>query len=429
MKILFRGGRVVDPSQGLDGHRDILVEDGRIAALLEPGTAAAADETVGLGGQVVAPGFVDLHARLGEPGFEYRETVASGLAAAAAGGYTTVACSPHTEPVLDEPTVLAYVLGAAARCGLARVAPLAAATRKLAGAQLADYGLLSAAGAVAFSNGQRALGDAAVLRLALLHAQHTGRRILVRPEDVGLAGKGVVHEGEESALLGLAGILSSAEAAALARDVMVLEETGGRYHAATLSAARSLEVLRSAQARGLDVTADVGIAHLVLDHSVVRTSGFSTATKFQPPLRSLVDRDALRVGVADGTIVAISSHHVPLHADEKLTSFTEAPFGAVGLETTVALGLTELVRTGVVTLSRFVELLSVGPARLLGLSDAGSLAVGRTADLTVLDLEARWTVEPAKLRSRSRNTPFGGRELVGRAVATYLAGRRVALPD
>lgn len=252
--------------------------------------------------------------------------------------------------------------------------------------------------------------------------------MLHRPEDPALAAGGVMHEGTVSALLGLAGVPASAEATMLARDLLVVEETGGRYHLSLLSTARGASLLREAKRGGAPISADVGIAHLVLTDEAVRDQRFATSTKLQPPLRSAADRAALREALADGTIDAIVSHHVPLHPDEKLESFDRAPFGAVGLETAVSLALHHLVRSGSIALARMVELFSTGPARALGLDDAGSLAVGAVADVTLLDLEASWIVEPSQLRSRSRNTPFAGASLVGRPVGTLLGGRRITLP-
>ncbi len=422
MRIRFHGGRVVDPSQALDARRDVLVRDGRVEALVEPGAEASVDATVELSGKVVAPGFVDIGARLGEPGFEYRETIATGLAAAAAGGYTTVACSPHTDPVLDSPSVVEHVRAAAARAGVARLEPLAAASRGLAGEQLSEYLLLSRAGAVGFSNGQRPLGDGALLRRALLHARHVDRVVMHRPEDPGLAGKGVMHEGRVSARLGLAGVPTTAEAAMIARDLLLIEEVGGRLHFHTVSARRSLDLVRQGRSSGVSVTLDVGIHHLIGCDEDVEASGFSPMVKVQPPLRTAEDREAMRVGVADGTVQAVISHHVPLDADEKLDSFDRVPFGAIGLEHAVALALSELVRPGVVPLRRMVEVFSTGPAGVLGLDDRGTLRAGARADFTVLDLDQTWTIRPEEGRSRSRNSPYAGRSGVGRPVATYLDG-------
>ena len=457
-RLLIRGGRLIDPSQGLDGERDLLVEDGVVARILEPGEqggrgAGAAGERSGSGagsgadgapssadpdgldelevldaaGLVVCPGLIDIHVHLREPGQEYKETVRTGAMAAAAGGFTAVACMANTEPPNDSRSVTEHILAEARRHGFARVYPIGAVSKQLAGEELAEVGEMVRAGAVAISDDGRPVMNAELMRRALLYAQHFGIPVIQHAEDLHLSAKGVMHEGDWSTRLGLAGIPGSAEDVMVARDLLLLEDTGGRYHVAHLSTARSLEMVRQAKARGLGVTCEVTPHHLLLTDEEVARTVFSTQCKMKPPLRSERDRRALLAGLADGTIDAIASDHAPHHADEKDVEFDLAPFGILGLETTLALCLDRLVRRQVIGLPRLVELLSSGPARVLGLP-GGTLRPGSPADVTLFDPEGDVTVQAAKFLSRSRNTPFEGWQLRGRPVATVVGGRRVELP-
>jgi dihydroorotase len=457
-RLLIRGGRLIDPSQGLDGERDLLVEDGVVARILEPGEqggrgAGAAGERSGSGagsgadgapssadpdgldelevldaaGLVVCPGLIDIHVHLREPGQEYKETVRTGAMAAAAGGFTAVACMANTEPTNDSRSVTEHILAEARRYGFARVYPIGAVSKQLAGEELAEVGEMVRAGAVAISDDGRPVMNAELMRRALLYAQHFGIPVIQHAEDLHLSAKGVMHEGDWSTRLGLAGIPGSAEDVMVARDLLLLEDTGGRYHVAHLSTARSLEMVRQAKARGLGVTCEVTPHHLLLTDEEVARTVFSTQCKMKPPLRSERDRRALLAGLADGTIDAIASDHAPHHADEKDVEFDLAPFGILGLETTLALCLDRLVRRQVIGLPRLVELLSSGPARVLGLP-GGTLRPGSPADVTLFDPEGDVTVQAAKFLSRSRNTPFEGWQLRGRPVATVVGGRRVELP-
>ena len=424
--LLIRGGRVVDPAQGLDGAFDLLIEDGAVARIeetIDPKSAGGA-EVLDASGLVVAAGFIDLHVHLREPGQEYKETVASGTRAAAAGGFTAVACMPNTVPVNDNPSVTGHILSEAARAGWARVYPIAAVSKGLAGQELAEMGELTAAGAVAFSDDGLPVASGELLRRALLYAAHFSAPIVQHAEDLVLTGDGVMHEGEWSTRLGLAGIPGASEDVVVARDLLLAEETGGRYHVAHLSTARSLNLVRTAKARGLPVTCEVTPHHLLLTDRAVADTGFSTDTKMKPPLRAETDREALLAGLADGTVDAIASDHAPHHRDEKDVEFSAAPFGIVGLETTVSLCLDRLVRAGVIGLPRLVELLSTGPAKAFGLP-GGTLAPGSPGDVTLLDLERTVTVDPKSFRSKSRNTPFGGWELRGAPAGTILGGRRI----
>lgn len=425
--VLLTGARVVDPSQQLDGPAEILLRDGKIVALGESLSAedrAKGAERIELDGRVVVPGLVEGRANLGEPGFETRETLRTGLSAALAGGFTAVVCLPDSAPANDQRSITELLLRQSEALGLARLYPMAALSKGLEGEQLTEMGELSQAGAVAVGDADRPVKNGALLRRALLYARHFDLPVVHRARDPELAADGVMHEGEWSTRLGLPGEPALAEEAMLARDLLLTAETGGRCHLATLSTAGALDQLRRAKARGLAVSCEVATAHLLLHDAAVFESGFSTATRLDPPLRSSADVDALLVGLADGTIDAIVSDHRPCHADDKEdVQFSIAPPGIVGLETTLSLCLDRLVGRGVIGLSRLVELLSCGPARIYGLP-GGTLAPGSPADLTVLDLEKEVTVDPTRFRSLGRSTPFAGWTLRGAAVETWVGGHR-----
>ncbi len=425
-RALIQGGRLVDPSQGLDGRLDLLIEDGVVARIDERIEPLEGVEPFDATGLVVSPGLIDIHVHLREPGFEYKETVQTGTRAAAAGGFTSVACMANTDPVHDNRSVTGHILSEAERWGYARVYPIGAISKGLLGVELAEIGEMVNAGAVAVSDDGKPVMNAELMRRALLYAQHFGIPVIQHAEDLHLSGKGVMHEGEWSTRLGLEGIPGSAEDVMVARDLILLEDSGGRYHVAHLSTARSLELVRRAKAKGIPVTCEVTPHHLVLTDEEVAKTSFSTQTKMKPPLRSERDRVAMIEGLVDGTIDAIASDHAPHHADEKEVEYNCAPFGILGLETTLPLCLTRLVHAGVISLSRFVELLTIGPAKALNLP-VGSLAPGKPADVTIFDPDREVVIEPESFRSKSRNTPFGGWKLKGAPVATFLSGRRVVL--
>ena len=427
MKLLLRGGRVVDPSQGLDEVLDLVVEDGFVAQLGGRVRAGKRLEVFDAGGLVVTPGLIDMHVHLREPGREYKETIGSGLAAAAAGGFTAVACMANTEPVNDNRSVTEHMIAEAARHDTARLYPIGAVSKGLLGEELSEVGEMAEAGIVAISDDGRPVESSELMRRAVEYSQHFGLVVIQHAEDLSLAAGGVMHEGEFSTRTGLPGLPGAAEDVMVARDLILLEDFGGdrgRYHVAHLSTARSLELVRQAKRKGLRATCEVTPHHLLLTDREVWSRHLSTDTKMTPPLRSQLDREALLDGLADGSIDVIASDHAPHHADEKDVQFSCAPFGIVGLETTVSLCLDRLVRPGTISLSRLVELLSCKPAEILGVP-GGTLKVGALADISVLSLTSRTTVNPKRFRSQGKTTPFEGWKLRGRPVATFLAGRRV----
>ncbi|MEM7051154.1 MAG: dihydroorotase [Acidobacteriota bacterium] len=425
MKTLVRGGRLVDPSQDLDGFYDLLIEDGAVARIDDALDGDGA-EIFEADGMVVSPGLIDIHVHLREPGEEYKETVATGTRAAAAGGFTAVACMANTRPVNDSRTVTEHILEEARRAGYARVYPIGAVSKGMKGEELAEIGEMVDAGVVAVSDDGLPVKNAELMRRALLYTRHFDVPVIQHAEDLDLTGSGVMHEGEWATRLGLPGIPGASEDVVVARDLLLLEDTAGRYHVAHLSTARSLAMVRRARAAGLRVTCEVSPHHLLLTDRAVADSEMSTATKMKPPLRAEQDREALVAGLVDGTVDCIASDHAPHHRDEKDVEFSAAPFGIVGLETTLSLCLDRLVRPGVVTLSRLIELLSTAPARVLGIP-GGSLAVGQPADITVFHPDRPVTVQADALRAKSHNTPFDGWKLRGAPVTTFVGGRRVTI--
>ncbi len=425
--LFIRGGRVVDPSQGLDGPADVLIEDGAVRACGPGLEAPDGVREIDASGLVVTPGLIDMHVHLREPGQEYKETIETGTRAAAAGGFTAVACMPNTAPVNDDPSVTEFMLKQADRAGWARVYPIAAVSRGLEGRELTEFGAQRRAGAVAVSDDGRPVWNAALMRQALRYARHFDLPVIQHAEELRLSGDGVMHEGRFSTRLGVEGIPGAADDAMVARDLILAADTGGRYHLAHMSTARGLDLIRGARAGGCRVTCEVSAHHLLLTDEDVFDSGLDPNFKMHPPLRSAADRDALVAGLAEGAIDAIASDHAPHHPDEKELDFVAAPNGIVGLETTLSLCLDRLVGNGAIDLARLVDLLSAAPARILGVP-GGSLAPGSPGDVTLIDLDREVEVDPPAFRSKSRNTPFAGWKLRGAPAGTVVGGRAVELP-
>jgi len=426
MKLVVKGGRVVDPASGRDGEFDVLIEDGRIARI---GKSLPADDAEVLSVKpnwIVAPGLIDLHVHLREPGQEHKETIATGLAAAVAGGFTAVACMPNTDPVNDHPGVTELILRKAAEANLARVYPIGAVSIGSRGEQMSEFAAQKAAGCVAFTDDGRPVASALLMRRALEYAGMLGVPILDHCEDPSLKGDGVAHEGFYAARLGLRGIPGVAESIMVERDIALAELTGGPYHVCHMSARQSLRAVRAAKQRGLThVTCEVAPHHFVLtDEALDGPVKYDTNLKMNPPLRGNEDRDAMLEGIADGTVDLIATDHAPHHADEKMVEFDRAPFGIVGLETAVPIVFDRLVHTGRISLGRMIELLSVNPARVMNLP-GGALTEGQAADVTILAPELPVTVDASALRSKSKNTPFDRWRLKGGVVATIVAGRVV----
>jgi len=426
MKLLLKGGRVVDPASQRDGEFDLLIEDGRVARIGKGLPADGADVFEVKRGWIVAPGLIDIHVHLREPGQEHKETIATGTASAVAGGFTAVACMPNTDPVNDHPGITELILRRAAAAGLARVYPIGAVSMGSRGEQMAELGAQKAAGCVAFTDDGRPVASALLMRRALEYAGMLGVPIVNHCEDPSLKADGVAHEGFYAARLGLRGIPGVAESIMVERDIALAELTGAPYHVCHMSARQSLRAVRDAKARGTtNVTCEVAPHHFVLtDEALENPIRYDTNVKMNPPLRESADRDAMLDGIADGTVDVIATDHAPHHADEKLVEFDRAPFGIVGLETCVPLVFDRLVHAGRISIARAIELLSVNPARVFRLP-GGSLAEGAPADVTILAPDAPVTIRAAALRSKSKNTPFDGWTLKGAVAATMVGGKIV----
>ncbi|HYJ86052.1 MAG TPA: dihydroorotase [Pyrinomonadaceae bacterium] len=425
MKLLIANGYIVDPSQGINTGRDLLIEDGRVVSVLERGQEAPRDvEFLDATGLVVAPGFIDLHTHLREPGAEYKETIASGASAAVAGGWTTICAMPNTDPVNDSPAVTRFIIEQAERAQLANVFPIGALTKGSKGTELAEMGEMKNAGIVAVSDDGRPVPNAGMMRRAMEYARGFNLTVVDHCQDASLTAGGVMHEGRWSLILGLKGMPAAAEDVHVIRDCVLAKLTGGSVHIAHVSTRGAIEAVRRAKEMGLPVSCEVAPHHWTLtDESV---ADYDTNTKMSPPLRSQDHVDALLEGLSDGTIDAIATDHAPHHLDEKTLEFDRAPFGITGLETAVGLAF-DLVHRGVIDLERLVALCSTNPARIFGLKDRGTLAENAHADITILDPTCEWVFDIGASKSRSRNTPFHGRSMTGAAVATIVGGRVVYL--
>jgi dihydroorotase len=418
--LLIAGARLLDPASGLDRTGDLLVVDGRIAAL-DPAGMPDGTERLDAHGLCLAPGLVDMRVRLGEPGAEHKERFESGCAAAAAGGVTAMACLPDTSPPIDDPAMVEFVARRARRVRGTKVYPYAAVTKGLAGEQIAEMGLLRDAGAVAFSDAGRAVASARILRRALQYASALDALIVQLPEEPTLAYGGVMNAGPIASRLGLAGIPAMAEVIMIERDLRLVQMTGARYHAAPVTTAAAVAAIRQAKVQGLPVSCGTTPHHLTLNE--LEVEGYRTFAKVAPPLRSEVDRLAVIEGLLDGTIDVIASDHTPQDQDSKRLPFASAEFGVVGVETMLAVTL-RLVHEGTIGLLRLLHAMTTAPARLLGI-EGGSLTPGAPADLALIDLEAPWRITEAGLRSLSKNTAFEGRPVQGRVVRTLVDGRTV----
>jgi dihydroorotase len=414
--ILLKGGRVMDGS--VDRAADVLIEDGRIARI-EPGIAAGKARVVDLKGAIVAPGFVDLHVHLREPGQEYKEDIASGARASAAGGFTTVCCMPNTTPVADNRSVIDLMVRRSREVGGTRVRPVGAITKGLLGESLAEMAEMKEAGIVAVSDDGKPVMNAGLFRRALEYAATCGLPVVQHCEDLTLSDHGVMHEGDVATKIGLRGQPWAAESVMVARDLELCELTGARYHVAHMSTSRAAALVRDGKRRGLPVTCEVTPHHLTLTDEACAT--YDTHCKCAPPLRTAADVGALKEALADGTIDAIATDHAPHSRVEKELEFDHAAFGMIGLETALPLVL-RLVEEGVISLGRAVALLTSSPAECFSL-DAGRLVVGGAADVTVFDPSRKWTVSPESIRSKSKNTPFERWEMTGLVTLTFVGGR------
>ena len=423
MKQLLKGGRVIDPVNGIDGVHDVLIDGDRIAQVGRDLAADGASIIEIPSGLVVCPGFIDMHVHLREPGQEHKETVESGTASAVAGGFTAVACMPNTTPVNDDANVTAFILSKAAAAKLARVYPIGAVSRGSQGELLADIAGLKQAGCVAITDDGHPVKTALMMRRAMEYAGMFGMPVIDHCEDPSLKGDGVAHEGYTAATLGLRGMPGACEALGVERGVLLSELTGSAFHVAHMSARASIRAVRKGKEAGVRVTCEVAPHHFTLtDEALGSPIPYDTNTKMNPPLREAADRDAMLSGIADGSVDVIATDHAPHHYDEKKVEFDRAPFGIVGLETAVPLSLDRLVHAGLIRLPRLVELLSVNPARILGVP-GGSLSAGAPADVTIIAPDLRVRIDAARLRSRSKNTPFDGWELRGGVAATFVGGR------
>ena len=427
MRLLLRGGRVVDPSQMIDEKMDLLIENGKIVRtaknIYKSKTETEADspstlKVLDLRGKIVVPGLIDMHTHLREPGFEYKETIQTGCEAAAAGGFTALACMPNTNPVNDNRSVTEFIIRKARECNICHVYPVAAISRKSEGAALAEFWDLKDAGAVAFSDDGKPVMNAALMRRAMEYACSLDRIVISHCEDLNLTAGGVMNEGFVATELGLQGIPSVAEEMMAARDILIAEFTGTAIHIAHVSTAGSVRLIREARARGIRVTAETAPHYFTLTDEAVRE--FDVHAKVNPPLRGVEDVAAVREGLRDGTIDVIASDHAPHAVTDKDVEFDEAAFGMVGLETSLGLSL-KLISDGILTLDQLIRKMSTAPARILRIP-GGTLETGAVADVTVIDPAAVWTVDRNRFRSRGRNTPFHGWDMKGKAVMTIVGG-------
>ncbi|MFM9905052.1 MAG: dihydroorotase [Pyrinomonadaceae bacterium] len=424
MKLLIANGHLIDPSAQENTGISVLIEDGKVKAWIRPNDPTPDDcEVFDATGLIVAPGFIDMHVHLREPGQEHKETIASGCAAAVAGGWTSVCPMPNTNPINDNAAITRYMIEQAERAGLANVFPIGAITKSSDGNELAEMGEMKAAGAVAVSDDGRPVPNAGIMRRAMQYARDFDLPVIDHCEDKSLSSGGVMHEGRVSLLLGLKGMPALAEDIDVVRDIILAKDTGSHIHIAHVSTKGAVEAVRRAKAEGINVTCEVTPHHFTLTDKAVE--GYDTNTKMAPPLRSQEHLEAILEGIRDGTIDAMATDHAPHHADEKALEYDRAPFGITGLETAIGLACNELVHKGVIDLVRLVELCSANPAKIFKLTGRGTLTPGSIADVTIIDPELEWTYTNAESRSKSRNSPFDGWKFRGAAVATIVGGKIV----
>ncbi len=420
-RLLIKNGRVIDPASRHDSVADVWIEDGVIQGV-GPGLSAAGAEIIDANGLIVAPGFIDMHVHLREPGFEHAETIESGSRAAAAGGFTSVCPMPNTKPVNDNATVTSYMIEKARRHAIVNVFPIGAITKGSAGEELAAIASMMQAGAVAISDDGRPVMNARVMRRAMESARGLGIPVINHCEDLHLSAGGDMHEGVESVRLGLRGIPGCSEDVMVARDILLAEVTGAQYHVAHISSRHSVEMVQFAKARGLAVTAEATPHHLALADRDIKP--YDSNYKMKPPLRACADVAAVLDGITSGAIDAIATDHAPHPGSEKMQEFESCPFGILGLETAIGVALKQLVHSGKIGIVRLVELFTTGPARILGIS-RGTLAQGAPADVTIFSTDREWTYDVNKSFSKSRNSPFHGKTFKGGPVATVVAGEIV----
>lgn len=425
MKKLLKGARVIDPSQNTDTTSDVLIVDGRIAAVKDEIEISDA-KVIDLSGMIVTPGLIDIHVHFRDPGYEYKEDIESGSMSAAVGGFTAAACMPNTKPPIDNAALVQYVKSKASKAGKIKLLPIGCVSKGQEGKEIAEMGDMAQAGAVAFSDDGKPIADSALMRKAMVYASMFDKVIIDHCEDPFLFEGGQINEGYISTLLGLAGIPAAAEEIMVARNILIAREMGTRVHIAHVSTEGSLRLIRQAKSEGVKVSCEVTPHHLTLTEKAVM--GYDTNAKVNPPLRTQSDIDALLEGLKDGTIDAIATDHAPHHIDEKDLEFDKAAFGMVGLETALGVILTHVVKEGVLSLNAAIEKMTLGPAKVLGL-DMGTLKIGAPADITVIDPNRVWTVDKNKFFSKGRNTPFDGWRLTGKAVLTMVDGRIVYSDD
>lgn len=421
MKLLIKGGKVVDPANSISRVADILIDNGKIETVGE-NLSVNQVEIIDAAGKLVFPGFIDMHVHLREPGLEAKETIASGTRAAARGGFTSVACMPNTKPVIDNQAMIEFIKSRASSEGLINVFPIGAITKGSLGDELAEIGDMKLAGAVAISDDGHPVSNAQVMRLAMEYAKMFNLTVISHCEDINLVAEGVMHEGYFSTVCGLKGICRSAEEVMVARDIMLAELTGAKVHIAHISTAGSVELVRMAKKRGVNISAEATPHHFTLTDEAVGT--YDTNTKVNPPLRGKEDVEAVKKGLADGTIDVIATDHAPHASEEKDREYNYAPFGMVGLETAVGLAFGQLVTPGILSVEALVEKMSCNPARILGLNK-GRLSPGADADITVVDPEMKEIIDVKKFVSKGKNSPFNGWELVGLPVLTVVGGKIV----